>query len=396
MENRTRSTSSRIGGGVFKYVSQRTGETTYRNESWGMSRFKTISDYTKKERDYNGLLPSSDCLIQETRVKPMIVSGRYQPDNIFIDARYADGVIPSWFTTIGHGSPSSTHLAKDQGNSVYTNALLARSNPFKPEFSTTVFVREIFDIATMFKLAGSSLLSLAGSTYLNYKFGWEAFLRDLKTLSNLTKAIAKRLDDISRLTSDGGLRRSAWIDRYSTKIPREYIQVDSAQTGQEAYVEGVEQTEVYGSVRWFPAPGAWRILDDLSELEKRALMLRVTLDLYSIEWDTIWQSLPFSWLFDYFYDLGSYFAATRGYDLAAPDYACIIRKTKRTHKYYPIKGDTPASSWRYATTGQQITEVYDRQVVSPSVSVPTGLVLLKPNQALILAALIASFSKGYR
>ena len=138
------------------------------------------------------------------------------------------------------------------------------------------------------------------------------------------------------------------------------------------------------------------VLDDLSDLEKHSLMLRVIFDLRTVEWSTVWQMLPFSWLANYFYDLGSFLGALRGFDLASPEYTCIIRKTTITLKYYPIKGVTDASSWRSATTGTQVTEIYDRQAVTPTVSLPTGLSLLSGGQAAILAALIASFSKGYR
>jgi len=215
---------------------------------------------------------------------------------------------------------------RDQGNSYYVTKLLAETNPFRPYYSAPVAFKELLDVTTLFKLAAGTIYQFVGSTYLNYRFGWKAFLEDIKTLSKVVEAVNSRVKEINSLQQLGGLRRSVRLDNFGSKGSG--TSTIQSTFGTFLYCRYTKSTkkEVWGSVRWYP-----RFLNAKPLPTTRAdiwlTAVKQVFDIEDIDAYTAYQMIPWSWLLDYFVDIGTWLGSKEGRAYVEPKDICIMRRT---------------------------------------------------------------------
>lgn len=278
--------------------------------------------------------------------------------------------------------------ARVNENAVLTQELLARTNPFRSEFSIPVAMKELVDMGTLFKLSAKSFANLGGSAYLNYKFGWQQFHRDVQALHAITKTIESRIKEIKSLSKHGGVRRKIKLQTTRSNYSESNRPIQSAyNVSVRADVAGTLSCEIHGTVRWRWKPG----FDvDLEKLQYFNIAVAKVFDLESPDPQTVWELIPWSWLADYFVGLSSYFGAHLGEDIIEPYDICIVRRTITKYQFSPV---SKPSSITLSGSGQFGMTEYDRDVVTRGSfpAVRTGF--LSRNQILIIAALIASFKR---
>lgn len=287
-----------------------------------------------------------------------------------------------------HYSPRGS-FDRENENAALALQLLADTHPFRYEYSVPVSIAEFLDIGQLFKIAAKSFSELAGNSYLNYRFGWVQFQQDLKTLSQITVAIERRIKEFQSLGLKGGLRRKAelfsrsYLDEGTFWLNSTYgILVGAWWTDNTVY-------QIHGTVRW-----QWKngIEVSLSKLEAFNAAVTAVFDIGELDASTIWNAIPWSWLVDYFYDIGDYLAAHEAEGLVEPYDICIMREYRVVGSYRPdtpILGNSPSLR---ISQGRSIRTVKSRDVIT---SVPTLPVfratLITKSQALVLAALHARF-----
>jgi hypothetical protein len=208
-------------------------------------------------------------------------------------------------------------------NAFYTLRLLEKTNPFRSEFSVPVFIRELVDIGSMFKLAARSFAGFVGGAYLNYKFGWQTFVQDLKTLASITKAIERRIKEFLSLRKHGGLRRRVYLGGHSGTLSDPLFLANSTWGwSPRINLNHSASVEVWGSVRWVPTRD---FREDLRRLGLINLAFKKVFDLDAIDASTVWEMIPFSWLIDYFTSIGTYLRANNGSVKVEPKHVCLVR-----------------------------------------------------------------------
>lgn len=279
---------------------------------------------------------------------------------------------------------------RDRGDSVYAVETLAKTNPYRTDWSTTVFIKELIDVTQLFSLAAKSFTEFVGNAYLSYRFGWIPFVQDIKTLNKLTTLIERRIKEFSSLAQKGGLRRHVLLDSYSGEF-------DSGpgfefNTTWNLFIYGqyrtVTRTHVWGSVSWVPTTD-WIIpLDGLTAFN---LACRQVLDSEELDPATVWQMIPFSWLVDYFVKVNDSFIASEHPPEIQPRDVCIMRHYVTDENGTPdgTHSGTVVSGGGFAIRH----ESKDRSVVSSVPFPPVIRSFLTRNEFLILAALLAKFSR---
>lgn len=208
-------------------------------------------------------------------------------------------------------------------NYLKTEALL-RLNPFRPAVDLRLFVFEFKDFPRMLRGLGQLIqirnpnhykwYKRAGLTpqlldlpehVLSYNFGWEPLLNDLSTMIDLADAINKRWLHIQKMKEG---------KRFGGKLPSS----ESSSTG---------SLVTYAQVRYFPitkkVKRAWYTAryaaqppafyhDESSKIQSIRTLLGLRRD-EIISSSTLWNMIPWTWLIDYFLNMGTYFEATRGY-----------------------------------------------------------------------------------
>jgi hypothetical protein len=266
--------------------------------------------------------------------------------------------------------------------------LLERTNPFRAELSVPVFIKELVEIGGMFRLVARTFAGFAGGAYLNYKFGWQTFVEDLRTLNSITKALESRVKEINSLKKHGGLRRSVFLDARSGNYQDLNRAINSTWGWIcKADVSGSAHVKVHGTIRWVPTRDFSK---DLEKLNVVNLAFRKLFDLEKIDAQTVWEMIPFSWLADYFIDIGGYLAANNGGAVIAPYDICIVRI------YESITTGTavnPVDNGVYNSgTTKGTYRIYKRDVIGSPPSFPTiRRGLLSWSQWKIVLALFAKF-----
>lgn len=346
----------------------------------GQFRDQCVDYWRKKRRkDVFNFLPPSDVDIQhDVRIHPAVNGTAYGGLVTFVNQcdyfRESADVKASLFPKRG----SSLRI---QENNSFAVEVLARSNPFRAGFSVPVAIFELLDISSMFRLIGRTFMSFAGGTYLNYRFGWLAFERDIRTLAKITNEIVSRVREFESLGAHGGLRRKVALP--SNQITEDSIipihsswgiHVDSQRTAR--YV-----VKRYGTVRWRPTASFDAYL---RQCDKGLLALREVLDLSGeLRPDTFWEMVPFSWLADYFIGIGDFLAASRGEGFIEPFDLVICRTYEARETLHPLSQPSTAS----ITRGKYRTIIKSRDVWNVGAFPPPRIQFITGSQAKVMGAL---------
>lgn len=330
METRIREANSVVSGG-FVYAYEDTGYVL--SEYSYPETAKTMMDVHKKEVREDGSLPPSALEIDTRTCVPFRI---HKSQGVFCFSDVITTAIP-WTL------PGRTLYAERDNdvryaqNDFLTQQLLAATNPFREEFSVPVFIKELVELPLLFKLAAESFIGFVGKGYLNYKFGWSQFYRDVKTLANILVVLERRIKELESLNKKGGLRRR--IDLRVTSETSEAHDVPlSTVYGVSIYGTRIhrEHLTYSGSVRWRPIGDFSVALSKLSTFNKA---VSIIFDLEEMDAATLWNILPWSWLVDYFTEMSTFLHANLGRCLVEPYDICIMRHHRARDQYQVTEQD---------------------------------------------------------
>lgn len=266
--------------------------------------------------------------------------------------------------------------------------LLAQTHPFRTEYSVPTSIAEALDVGQLFKLTAKSFSELVGNAYLNYRFGWVQFVKDIRTLAQITKTIESRIKEFDSLSLHGGSSRKS-IRLYSRGGGGIRYRTINSTWGVfcNANIYDSWTYQVTGSCRWRWKDG---IKISLSKLEAFNTAVQTVFDLGELDASTIWNSIPWTWLCDYFIDIGSYLTAHEGEDFVEPFDICINRHYYSKNDIVP---EAPIIGGTHRTLpGQQWLEIHARDVITNANVLPSfRLSLLSQSQVTVLLALIGKF-----
>jgi hypothetical protein len=237
----------------------------------------------------------------------------------------------NWFIPV---TPESGVTTTQVGAQVGVNQALAKINPNTPVVSLPNFLFELKEFPSMLRGLGTVLRDgrrrddarpeLEGyqasdipGAYLAWQFGWAPLLSDVNKLINLAEHIsndAKRFERIAQTRSTGGVLQN--VTSHTTLTPTVVVaglQIQGLRT---------TKTKVWFSAHWsltstvpqFDADGAF-------SQYKRALG-------FNQPATAIWNAIPWSFLVDYFADVGSFLEASEGMMGYSPTTMCIMMHTE--------------------------------------------------------------------
>lgn len=360
--------------------------------------YKEITDFTDKTRRDDGSLPPSDLYLFEESSSPIF--GSYLQTNVagnYIEKRGND--LPCSYRGTGKNFVTASQWAsiETMSETELVAKLLAETNPFRYEVSVPIMIGELTEAASLLMVNVSNAASLLGSVFLNWEFGYKPMMADIKKLANITSSIESRVKEFNSLVKNGGLRRKLTLQ----KGHREYTGSGGSAWSTYGFSMGYSshkyniRSEVYGSVRWRPKRGKEIELKGLSDFNKAAA---IVLDMQLPDPSTIWELIPFSWLVDYFVNVGPTLQALEKSDLVEPYDICIMRHRWVDTTTYLIRekvvkfGSLCESS---GSDGQVKQQFKLRKVVAP----PSGYTSLlafgfiTENQALNILALLAALRR---
>lgn len=228
--------------------------------------------------------------------------------------------------------------------------LLARTNPSRPDYVPLTLLQDLVDIPRMLKDVGRlittpkrKLLNLkeVGNQHLGFQFGWKPLFQDVKDLLDLQSHIHRRLLELQRLNNLGGLKRrirlGVWGDAATNLRTLESLEVFWTAT------ESVDSQSIrWGTVRWLPNVPLPPSTSRDAELNRQARKVVLGLSLESTL-KGAWDLIPWSWLIDWFSNVGDFALQFSNTIPATSHDACIMTHTETQFRYKTLSIDRSLS-----------------------------------------------------
>jgi hypothetical protein len=218
----------------------------------------------------------------------------------------------------------------------------SRTNPNRPITDVPVFIAEIKDIPRLLKQAGDAVRFSqrltrrekkalyevpyrSADAFLGYEFGIKPLIRDMSNMVNFVGSVRKKIDALDKLYSHGGegtsYNATVFKDSKTAVIGNGYI---SNLYGETNYFSFSASTEVkkWVSLKWRPLSAPPKTADDKFWLAAR---LAYGLD---ISFSTLWEAMPWSWLVDWFTNVGDVLNNTRNTIPCNATNSCIMLQTR--------------------------------------------------------------------
>jgi hypothetical protein len=272
----------------------------------------------------------------------------------------ATGRVATWWDTFQFVRTQDVynHQSMPGGSPSDNTALamgLARTNPNKSSIDVPVFVLELGDLPRMVRdwgrvllkkphkiASGKDLRTLPRSVsqkYIEWTFGLDLLIRDVATLLDVQGQVDRKVKTLKRLGDPLATSSSAkvWSGRTSSAVTSQYA-TTLFQEHRMVHYRNVTDFECWVSTKWKPAIP---LPTSDHELRQRAFRLVYGLD---ISISTLWEAMPWSWLIDWFSDVGDVLAANRNSIPVTHGGSCIMRQsishTEVDHLELPVVGDT--------------------------------------------------------
>lgn len=277
---------------------------------------------------------------------------------------------------------------------------IARSRPGNPTIGIGQALAEARQLPTIPNLAKAvKSLSGLGSEYLNLQFGWAPLLRDIFDLLNYAETIDKTFKQLKR---DNGklIRRRCEVDKTDTTD----VTFDAGIEGTYPSLHNLLYAEVplaqrfkrrtfvkTGTRYWFE--GAFRYwIPDIEEPWRARFVKAQLLDLLPTP-SLVWNILPWSWLVDWFSNVGDIITNISGNaaaNLVMPYGYAMGHKWTETSRY----ASTRLYNYGWVTASSHIRKDRKRRAKASPFGFEVELPDLSTRQLAILAALGLSRSKG--
>jgi hypothetical protein len=182
------------------------------------------------------------------------------------------------------------------------NDLLARSNPSRPVVSLPNFLFELRELPSLVKKAGSNLTKRGADYYLRYNYGIAPLVNDVIGMITFAESVDKRLGQLRRWQQRGGFK---FTDQLGSASYDEIVFAGNSSM-YAIYHRRTGFKRQWAQVSWVPSSTIPTTNYSQNRADAFKAVAGLTVDSY-----TVWEALPWSWLIDWFGDVGNFLLAHR-------------------------------------------------------------------------------------
>jgi hypothetical protein len=276
----------------------------------------------------------------------------------------------------------------------YANRLLAKSNPSTPEMNVPQFLGELKDLPSLIRGWGRNILGNLGNTYLQYRWGIKPLVSDLISMLNFQHLAQKRFKTLQKLRDGKRLGKRKVLDfGMKTRVGSGFV-AQSFQRILYAHWHDVYSHKVWGTVQWY-TPAYF----DLRKYDDDELMLKARRQAFGFSQAGItaaaWELLPWSWLADWFGNVGDIISNNANQVDVQYKGLCIMQHSK-LHRKLIMESALVSGEWNLAMDDLICThERKKRYHLASAVSFPSfRMQILTDSHLSIVAALTAARISG--
>nr|UJQ85771.1 MAG: putative maturation protein [Leviviridae sp.] len=327
---------------------------------------------------------------------------------------WVSGINAGWWRTERYAVPRSgipnfsSASSPIPSDNVVLSTVLGRTNPSTPKVDVPAFIAELYDVPRLIRDWGKQLLSLpslfvskgkhlsqmpqfAAKKYVEWEFAVAPFIRDLQGMIQFQNLVAKKLRVLEKLgdPSSQSFTATAYentVDSwsgwaYATSLYQEHRKV---------YLTDQTVRKVWGSTVWKPS-----IPLPQNDADRAALAFRLAFGFQHISLATMWEIMPWSWLFDWYGNVGDLLNANRDGIPVTHGGSCIMRQTQYTQKITGTPKTLPADTTSVVVPPYVRSEKTRKVLGDASPILEFNLPVLDGRQLSILAALLVSRQKPF-
>jgi hypothetical protein len=299
---------------------------------------------------------------------------------------------PEFFPNLALGVGAFSGIPTD-GAAVTT--AIARSNPSRPAIQPFTFLFELRDLPRMYKQIGDlyragvrNPIFSAANVNLLWQFGIRPLINDLLKLIDFQAEVDKKLRTIDRLHKRGGLRRKIVVFDGSLSDTTNNVTIQSSGALVNATRSRHWKARKWVTIRWIPASYYPK-----SEVERIAMARRAVLGLsLGGLFSQVWEAIPWSWLIDWFSNVGDFISTFNNAIPAAPTRINVMLHYSSVYGYLP----TSKPAWLEVDPTFLSYEEKLRTQSSGGGSIAANLPFLTANQWSILTSLVITRARPPR
>jgi hypothetical protein len=329
--------------------------------------------------------------VEHSDIQNAGISHVYWTTNPPVPDRYkiTKNFVPSYFRNAG--GPMS-HLSDPQrpSNPALAVQLLNGTNPSRSVIDLPISIFELRELPSLIRRQGDNILQQIASGNLKYEFGIKPMIADIRDLLDFQRSVNNRVKLLKKLQTKTLCRKQTLYTGSVSTNPDTLTTTNSApstfQTVHRLRTRTTSRT-VWGYVKYSPTAGFHPNIVSNKDLESlaRKIVLGMTLDA-----STAWNALPWSWLADWYGNVGDWLSAHRNLVPCTATVPRICETTRTSYNWVLESSNIGLEKGQHACTGTLVSK--SREIVSaalPSADLP----FLTGRQVGILASLAASRSR---
>lgn len=245
-----------------------------------------------------------------------VLGGAYTHEHYYNAARtqykILDGYTFSYFANPTHGLVSHLNVGTPS-DSYLAIELTKKVNPSRTSVNLPTFMFELRELPELVHDTGKKLIRNLAKRNLRYQFGLLPLLSDVSKLISFTDKVDARTREILSYADGERVRKRSLYENTESVDTGQYITYNSAPGWIVVSGNSISKTtsnKVWGYIRISPAPtfGDWS-----KDGERvRSAAQRAVGSLY-LDPSTLWEAIPWSWLVDWYGNVGDWLQANRNY-----------------------------------------------------------------------------------
>ncbi len=222
---------------------------------------------------------------------------------------------------------------------------------------------------------------------LSWRWGLAPLISDLRKLVGFARETQRRMNELRNLRDGKTIRKRCSLGTFKIVKPREHKYLHSGGYGLEGWSQRTYTAKVWGSAEWKLLPDAVIPAKDDAELENFASRLALGYTTHEAA-AILWEITPWSWLADWFGNVGDMIAATNNAVPCTWGRICVMRSSVGTN-HVRVDESAPNSTWATLTGSWRLEQIRKERIpVYPVIPFPLPhLPVLNAGKWSILASL---------
>jgi len=210
--------------------------------------------------------------------------------------RYSGGVFPD----ISYPSSDLNNLA---------SKVMAQTNPSSPSDDVPSFVAQLPEMLTLLRSEARNLLFGGSELYVKFRFGIAPFVSDLKKISSFVDDVSSRMNSLRNAQRFGRTTRKVSLGKLSWEVNQLVTLNTFGQVRLECRENIKYDLNRWGYCKWYPNGTFPKSPEAMLDLVRKAVYGTgfSTQDLGR----TAWELIPWSWLIDWFSNIGDIMDSNR-------------------------------------------------------------------------------------